>query len=302
MPELKEIIGENYEYASHDAEFIKFKRIKRVPCMFCAVVHDQDEWLYARMSTKGIYVSCLRAAAHCDKTKKKHFKCIKTYTKQERARLSDIYTAKLFNDIKNDNDDDMRLFDTNLARRVYHDKYINEFEDCRALYIKAPMKMGKTQQLIKHIKRVKPKFLLWISFRITYTLDVIKECTKAGNDIKIANYMDIEGIIDMTVDGVRYLIVQYDSLHRLERLSEEECRDLMVVMDESESIIQQMNSLTNARALANYEQFDYFVSHCGRVICMDANLGERTHMLIKNTLPPNTTIVIHEYTYKKKHG
>lgn len=298
IPELKEILGNDYAYDSHDVEFIKFKRLKKVKCMFCNVTHDKDDWLYARISTKGIYVSCLRASCHCDKNAKKHFKMVKTFTKQERAKLSDIYTANLFNDIKNDNSDDTRLFDTNLERKVFHDRFINDFEDCRALYVKAAMKMGKTQKIIRHIKSVNPKYILWISFRITYTLDIIKECAKEGNDITLANYMDIDGLIDMKIDGNRYLVIQYDSLNRLERLSEEECRDLMVIMDESESIIQQMNSLTTSRALENYEQFDYLIAKCNRLICMDANLGERTHMLIKNTLAPNTKIVLHEYTHK----
>ena len=123
MPELKEILGDDYVYASHDVEFIKFKRIKKVKCMFCNVVHDQDQWLYARMSTKGIYVSCLRAGSHCNKANKKHFKIIRTLTKQERVRLSDIYTGKLFNDIKQDKSDNARLFDVNLTRKVFHDRY-----------------------------------------------------------------------------------------------------------------------------------------------------------------------------------
>jgi len=297
MPELKEILGDDYVYASHDVEFIKFKRVKKVKCMFCNVVHDQDQWLYARMSTKGIYVSCLRAGSHCNKALKKQFKIIRTYTKQERVRLSDIYTGKLFNDIKQDKSDNARLFDINLTRKVFHDRYINDFEDCRALYVKADMGMGKTQKIFDFINRYNPKILIFLSFRITFTLDIIKECGKKG--IKIDNYMDLDGFIHVGPgnDEHKYIAIQYDSLKRL--VIKGNAEDIMVVMDESESIIQQMNSLTNTSALTNYEVFDMLIARSSRLICMDANLGERTHMLIKNTLPPDTKINLHEYTYKK---
>ena len=295
--ELKVIIGNDYQYLEHNHEYVKFKRVNKVECMFCKRVHDKDDWLSARVSTQGIYVSCMRTDKGND-GKKRASKWIKTFSKKEKRVLSDVYTDNLFNDTLADSNYNIRLYDIGLDRKAFTDEYIQTFDDCRALYVKAPMKMGKTQQLIKHIKVVKPKYIIWISFRITYTLDMVKECRKVGNDIHLANYMDIEGPICLQNEGHNHLIIQYDSLNRLMALGDIKGEDIMVIMDESEAIIQQMNQITSTTALYNYEKFDQVISYSKRLICMDANLGERTHTVVKNILQPTDKIILHEYKHK----
>ena len=143
-------------------------------------------------------------------------------------------------------------------------------DDQETLYIRAPMKLGKSEAVFKHLEAIeyKPKSVLFITFRKLFARDL--KCRLED----FVLYTDLHPTEALTA---AHLIVQFESLGRIRRF---EPWDL-VICDESESISEQASSnLTkNGRTLP---MFYSILQRAKRVICMDANLGFRTRFLMKH--------------------
>jgi hypothetical protein len=115
------------------------------------------------------------------------------------------------------------------------------------------------------------------------------------------NYEDIkEGYMDAKdshIDIKKYprVIIQYESLLRLDG----QFNDTLVIMDESESIISQINNSGDTqRSRKMYCKFYGLIAQCKKLICMDANLGDRTHEVISSILGKENPIKLYDYSYR----
>ena len=146
----------------------------------------------------------------------------------------------------------------------YSQRFMKEYPSTYDTYfIKAQKGQGKTVALEKYIEEHKPKRVVVVSFRRSFSNEIMKRLGKLG----FVNYRDIEGAI--TANRV---IIQVESLHRLRWT--EKC-DLMV-LDEIESIRSQFFSPTCKVRNAVIEKYDMLLRTSKQVFTMDADISENT--------------------------
>lgn len=173
----------------------------------------------------------------------------------------------------------------------YSEPYVRPYpyKDWNTLLVQSQMGTGKTVQLFDVIRQFSRVLLL--SARRSYSSFIHSELLTV--DLGFTNYMNVKG----HVSGHGKLILQVESLHRIQW--EYEPYDL-VIMDESESVLFQMNSAGThgEHHKENYEMLERVVRDAGKVIAMDAFVNIRSftffdHMrdrkscvFIRNTYQP----------------
>lgn len=166
------------------------------------------------------------------------------------------------------------LFDNLPAehKTIYNENKMREFELKRTLCVKAMMKMGKTKNLIDYLDKYFPSddsIVRFISFRQTFSSN-IKE--------KFPNYTmynDVKGDLEQNK-----LIVQVESLHRIKMYPGVEPPDVLI-LDECESILQQFDSGLLRKFNESFSKFQWMIKYSKHVICMDANISDRTYNILK---------------------
>lgn len=158
----------------------------------------------------------------------------------------------------------------------YAEPALREFEPDDTLVVHAAMKMGKTKMLRNYIakhfpeSKIQPPVIRFISFRQTFASN-IKD-----------NFKDFTLYSDVRAGSVLNqprLIIQVESLYRL--VIDEGPPDLLI-LDESESILEQFDSGLLRAANVTISKFIYLLQHSRRVICMDANITSRTENVLRN--------------------
>ena len=155
---------------------------------------------------------------------------------------------------------------------------MNEYHNVATLAVKAQMKLGKTRQLRvlldQHYRpsKLKKQIIRFVTFRQTFSnslKDVFPD---------FILYSDHKG----NLDHIRYprLIVQVESLHRLPMPLAPEPIDLLV-LDEVESILAQFNSGLHNHFNTAWAMFEWMLRTAHHVICMDANIGNRTYRVLE---------------------
>lgn len=166
------------------------------------------------------------------------------------------------------------------SMEIYHEPKIRQFPFKPTLLVKAPMKMGKTKELCNYIRTYfnsPSQTIIFLTFRQTFTKSIERTLIDQGLSGFIS-YADIPQYTIRAGDANR-LIIQVESLTRLQ-LAGRAPPDLLV-MDESESVIEQFMS-GNVRDLGGaFAVFEWLVHYSSAVVAMDANLCERTTELIK---------------------
>lgn len=161
---------------------------------------------------------------------------------------------------------------------IFDDAKLRPFpSNVRTLYVRAQMKMGKTNELINFIDRTRPRCVVFVSFRITFTSSVIDRLSGSGCNFE--RYSDIKERISLSSHP--YIIIQVDSLHRLDQ-------DMpidLLVLDESESVLAQFTSPHIKNISLAFSRFKMLLIKAARLIAMDANLGERTFRVISKHRP-----------------
>lgn len=176
------------------------------------------------------------------------------------------------------------LFDTLPAgqKTIYSADHMREYERVPTLAVKAQMKCGKTRALRAYLSahyptacgdtaRVKP-VIRFLTFRKTFS-DHVKQMFP-----EFAIYSDSTGVITEPM-----AIVQIESLHRLAApvgFAAEEPADL-VIMDEVESILEQFGSGLHSNLSKSFAIFQWLMHTARHVICMDANLSDRTFRTLR---------------------
>lgn len=165
-------------------------------------------------------------------------------------------------------------------KTVYSEPSMRTFENVATLAIRAQMGLGKTRELCTHIDTNFPKdgvqtpVIRFVTFRQTFSASLKRD----------GLFPDFELYSDHTgdLDAVRFprLIVQVESLHRLHMPANPEPVDL-VVLDEVESILAQFNSGLHKHFASAFAMFRWLMQTARHVICMDANLGDRTFRILE---------------------
>lgn len=145
-------------------------------------------------------------------------------------------------------------------------------------YIRANMKMGKTQASIPYIMLF--DCVVMISCRRTFTKEKMQTFAALGFE----SYLDIVGPIDLK-DHPK-IIIQLESIGRIVCNVASKKPDL-IVLDESESIHDQFASDTVRNLNDIYCQFRQLMRN-GKILCMDANLGNHTIEMIRDCRPECT--------------
>lgn len=167
-------------------------------------------------------------------------------------------------------------------KTVYAEDQMRDYELVPTLAVLAQMKLGKTKAMRRYLDAHFPaegfetKVVRFVTFRQTFS----RSLAEAFPDFAL--YSDLQG----DLDPVRHprLIVQVESLHRLKMPARPEPVDLLV-LDEAESILAQFNSGLHRHFNAAFAMFQWMLRTARHVVCMDANLGDRTYRTLLRMRP-----------------
>ena len=135
---------------------------------------------------------------------------------------------------------------------------------------------GKTKRLIEFLKPFEKIKILVISFRISLTNELSNKMSELG----MKSYLDTDAKQKWNSQFYEYegfieerLIIQYESLHKVNDDMEYD----IVVIDEMESVMEQMFSPTNIKHFnVNLITLNSLIRNTKHVICLDAYMGRRT--------------------------
>jgi hypothetical protein len=157
------------------------------------------------------------------------------------------------------------------------------------------MGCGKTKALRDYLNihftdDIFPQTIRFLTFRQTFA----KSLKGAFGDFLL--YSDINGDINNTHKRV---IIQVESLHRLVINSYLSNGVNLLILDEVESILAQFNSGLHRHFNAAFAIFQWMIANADKVICIDANLSERTINTLKR-MRPKHDIYYHNNIFKKE--
>lgn len=244
-----------------------YKRERPGHCQICERCHDADNTLYVSVS-KGGYVR-----AHCFHGKGSieigRVAFEEEEAKKERKPLQ--YGVEIV-------PSDFKPFAKVPAQfRIerFNEQYLHmcDFHEDRydTLLIKANMGTGKTKQLLEYIKSLPEQIrIIVVSFRRSFTTEI-----KGKLGDTFVDYREEKG----QICAVR-VVIQFESLHRLSLPVGQQC---LLVLDESESVIGQMENrqMSTAGTLRScWENFQWLVTNATKLIAMDAFADFRTYALL----------------------
>lgn len=232
---------------------INFDRTKPTHCTLCDEIHHNDNSLiiiYDKL-TENVY-------EYCRQSKSTRFIC--SSSKQEKKIKLDNKSIQ-----------ESSKFDTLSNKIEYNEKNMRDYELVDTLVVKAQMKVGKTKALYKFVKQYfdQDKLIRFISFRQTFSNHIYN----LFDDFEL--YSNIKGTIS---SNVKRVIIQVESLYRL-HLDEKNKIDLLI-LDEIESILDQLGSGLHKNFNASFAMFLWLLSSSKHVICMDANISNRTFNIL----------------------
>lgn len=185
-------------------------------------------------------------------------------------------------------------FDTHVNRLEYDEPELRDLvpenQDIpQTICIDAPMKIGKTKKLLELLKK---RFtganlrICILSFRRTFGDHIYERFRDEGFEL----YSKIAG------DLISYnrIILQVESLHRLPTVLPYD----LLIMDECESIFDQINSGLFSNFSHSYAAFEWLLKYSKHVICMDAYLSQRTYKILTlhRSIPG---LFLHKNTFKR---
>lgn len=271
---------------------LSFTRIAPSNCPICDTVHHNDNTLHAIVSQSGNIVIRCKHDTNDRSIVAGSINTVPTelgWSDQEYAQPKKFkYPTMPTRD----------TIPTNFKLKIVDQPDLDDFKfgkrDC--IIAKSHMATGKTKALSRLIASLPDDYkVIIMSMRKTFT----QQLSKSIKGFTV--YSDSKGKID-----AHRLIIQYESLHRLD-LSKLANQRVLFVMDESESIINQIEhaKINVSESIAN---FQWLLKYSTQVIMMDANAASRTYTtaqlagrqvkLIQNThvRRPFNDVFYNEYT------
>lgn len=256
-----------HEYRNIQGNSINFNRLIATHCFLCDRIHDHDNSLVLYIIGESIYEYCRRG-------KTSRYIC---NISQNEIDINNIINQHkdtiLFNDLPN------------TQKNVYDSTTMYEYELEPTLVVKAQMKVGKTKQLKQHIDTHFNNncIIRFVTFRQTFSSYI----NSLFNDFK--SYSDIKGTI---TDEYKKVIIQVESLHRLQIGNID-----LLILDEVESVLSQLSSGLHKHFVASIATFVWLLTNAKYVICIDANVSNRTYNIL--TRFRKQSIFFHHNTYNK---
>jgi len=245
----KHLWEHDFAFRSRDGDVFSFDRQRPSYCGFCNEIHHKDNHFYLVYFNGSIWEKCRH-----NKDGAKFVIAIEDNPNDQPQLLAPIPTSATHNPRL----DPESMFPAN--KNVY--------------LIKAHMKMGKTEECIKYINRTNPNIVVMLSFRRTFGEDM--RARYDGFEL----YSDITGPISL-VEHPR-IIMQIESLNRIAY----PLPDIdLVIMDETESTWSQFNHKQISDYHAVISTFQNVVGISKKMICMDADLSQRTVRLLRLIRP-----------------
>lgn len=231
---------------------LNFDRVKPTHCTLCDEIHHKDNSLVIMYDivSGNIY-------EYCRHSRSTRYICNKD--KKERPRDVNFEAFKINS-----------KFDNLSNKTEYNDINMRDYELVPTLVVKAQMKVGKTKMLHKYVNdNFDNKLIRFVSFRQTFSNHIYS----LFNDFEL--YSNIRGPIS---SNVKRVIIQVESLYRLQ-LEEDSIVDLLI-LDEIESIFNQIGSGLHKNFNASFAMFLWMLTTAKHVICLDANISDRTFNIL----------------------
>lgn len=173
-------------------------------------------------------------------------------------------------------------------KQIYAEPQMRPYEVVETLAVKAQMGMGKTRRLREYIDRCHPPpsagdlsppaVIRFVTFRQTFS----ESLREAFPDFKL--YTDMQSSQISAAFAPR-LIVQVESLHRLIWDAMSQMTPDLLILDEVESVLAQFSSGLHKSFNESFTVFQWLLGSAKRVICMDANLSDRTYRTLHRMRP-----------------
>jgi hypothetical protein len=170
---------------------------------------------------------------------------------------------------------------------TYEERFMKQYpvDGVLTMIVKGQKGQGKTHQLVDYIKEHNPKRIAFVSFRRSFSKELIKRLSPLG-------FKDYRGIVGSIKDDVERIIIQVESLNRLQWTAKAD----LVVFDEIESIRPQLFSPTVRFRTAVIEKYSMLMRTSSVVFAMDADISGNTTRHIKNTRSGKIHYVENEHT------
>lgn len=273
---------------------IYFTRTRPGHCSLCARTHENDNTFYLRVVENDDETSIHQHCRHYDEDYGYGSVCLYSAKKHlEGVAIEPNKTTPVGWCLKNARRYKMNdhLFEEKVQRTIheYAEPVLRPFELVPTLVIHAGMKMGKTKALSDYLAThfsstiARPR-IRFVSFRQTFSANIKAKFP----DFTL--YSDTTGLIyDNKV------IIQVESLHRLAILPGDTPPELLI-LDECESIFEQFDSGLLKHFNECFAKFQYLLRYSKHVVCMDANISQRTINILAAQRPG--MITYHHNKYK----
>lgn len=268
-----------------------YQRVRPEMCLICNEVHHRDNTLFITCTEDSGIIKIYMNCRHAENAPPKYLAEVISHeiegdvnlekkdfaTERVKAKTAEAGLKKTLKNMTGKPVEIITLFETlpDSQKHVYCEPALLPFELKDTLCVKAKMKMGKTKNLMQFINThfrnngLREPVIRILSFRQTFSGNIKEKFP----DFTL--YSDVKGPLTQS-----RLICQIESLHRVEISPDIDPPDLLV-MDECESIFEQFESgLLKNFALA-WATFQWMVRNSKYLICMDANLSERTYRVLK---------------------
>lgn len=258
-----------------------FNRVKPSYCNICKEIHHNDNSLILHLNKtpQAMYIN-----EQCRQNSSKNMLLVDklTYDTMTNSQKIKDLLSKTYNPITTE-------FDKVTDKYSYSEDHMHSYDLKPTQCVSAQMKLGKTKALRNYLDThfKGNKNIIFITFRKTFSASVLK----TFSEFKM--YDTFKGTI--SARETPKVIVQVESLHRIE--ASDVAPDL-IILDEVESIFDQFNSGLHKFFVKTCSIFQYLLSYSKNVICMDANLSDRTYNILR-TMRPQHPISLHENTFKK---
>jgi hypothetical protein len=173
----------------------------------------------------------------------------------------------------------------------YDESTMRPYSEVDTLAVKAQVGVGKTRELAKYLKLhfpeageaagvtlQEPAVIRFITFRQTFARSVAAQ-------IPFRLYSDQQLPFQITAAQAPRLIIQVESLDRLITEAVTGVPIDLLILDEVESVLGQFSSGLHRSFSDAFTTFQWLIGTAKRVICMDANLSDRTFRILQRFRP-----------------
>jgi len=276
---------ENFEFREERNGILIFNRVSASYCPLCERIHDNDNIYIIKYENSYFY--------HCYRNNNNQSLRLKFKNeKKDNYKNFNNYSIDLIDDNNNYNHNNHN--NNNKFKYISYNVYKKKKKN---IFIQSQTGSGKTEALIKYINKFNNKYntILFITFRKSFTSDLIK---RLNNNLKNIKFDDYRNFKKENIIKSNYLICQLESIHKLDH------RYDLIIIDEIESILNQFHSI-NDMSFFNIiaDTFKILLRNSKKNIFMDALLSKDCvnliNLICKTTNEDN---FIYSHPYKKDKG